>query len=297
MSSAVRCRFVSCPPPCTRTFTSTASRAKIGPESPRFIEIPRLVQPHAIVPRQIKGTLPPPRDLFPRRARDKTSAKYLASVTPDPTAAHQKAAAPTEHVAWKRRLAATRRQNLRESLIELHQRKVRSERIVATRSAAKRENRERRVQAPLREDERLTSPTITVAMRKLQLGRLTDPNREARLEASRQRLEAKAKALEEQRRDSLHTLYMHARSFITTDVQLREEIEKVFKETEFGAISNKEGARNVWDALGAPPTVAEMLSVVNNTQKTAMAYHAGSAVPTGKRMVKIAEELTGGKMD
>jgi len=149
----------------------------------------------------------------------------------------------------------------------------------------------------MREDEKLTSPTITAAMRKLQLGAVPDPNREARLEASRQRIEAKAQALEEQRRDALHTLYMHARSFITTEAQLNEKIDEIFKERPFEDVPNKEDAKNVWDALGAPPTVYDMLSVVNNTQKTAMAYHAGSAVPTGKRMVKIAEELTGGKMD
>ncbi|KAI9732693.1 MAG: hypothetical protein M1818_007427 [Claussenomyces sp. TS43310] len=297
LSSLARCASISNSASSSRSFTSTALRSKIGPESPKFIEIPRLLQPHAIPHRDIKGTLPAPRKLFPRRAGDKTSPEYLASVTPEPIPSHQSATAPTEYVAWKRRMAENRRQNLREGLIELHKRKLRSDRIVANRSAAKRENRERRLHAPVREDERLTNPTITAATRKPQSGNLPDPNREARLAASQQRIIARAKALEEERRDSLHTLYMHARSFITTESQLNAEIEKTFKERPFESIPNKEDAKNVWDALGAPQTVQDMLSVVNNTQKTALAFHAGPAVSTGKRMIKIAEELTGGKMD
>lgn len=190
-------------------------------------------------------------------------------------------------------MAEMRRHNLREGLVELHQRKVRTDRVVADRSAIRRENRERRLYAPPREDERLTSPTITAAMRKLQFGDLPDPNRSERLEAAAERVAAKQQSLEEQRRDALHTLYMHARSFITTEDQLDAEIDKVFTETPFG----ERKPTNIWDALDAPPTVQDMLSVVNNTQKTAMEYHGNRGAATGKRMIRIAEELTGGKMD
>jgi hypothetical protein len=190
-------------------------------------------------------------------------------------------------------MAETRRQNLREGLIELHQRKVRTDRAVAYRSAIKRDNREKRLYAPLREDERLTNPTITAVVRKLQVGDLPDPNRAERLAAAAARSSAKQQALEEQRRDALHTLYMHARSFITTEAQLDAEIEKVFTAEPFGTNL----PTNIWDALNSPPTVQDMLSVVNNTQKTAMEYHGSRGATTGKRMVRIAEELTGGKMD
>lgn len=292
-------RLQSCQAQCLylRTFSTTSPNPKIGPESPKFIEIPLPPQRNAPRNKTIKGTLPPPRNLFPARAGDKTSSEYLASATPEPSAHHQLSPPQSEYIAWKRRLAAARRQNLREGLLELHRRKVRTDKAIAIRSAVKRENRERRLHAPQREDERLTTPTITAAMRKLQLGNIPDPEREARLAAASARVAAKAKALEEQRQDALHTLYMHARNFITTEAQLDAAIEKVFVERPWTHIPGKEKAISIWDAEGSPQTVQDMLSEVNKTQKSAMLFHRGPAVATGKRMLRIAEELTGGKMD
>jgi len=134
-------------------------------------------------------------------------------------------------------------------------------------------------------------------MRQLQLGNLPDPNREARLAAASERVAAKAKMLEEQRQNALHTLYMHARNFITTEAQLDAAIEKVFVERPWAHVPGKEKAVSIWDAEGTPPTVQDLLSDVNKTQRSAMLFHRGPAVATGKRMLKIAEELTGGKMD
>ena len=57
------------------------------------------------------------------------------------------------------------------------------------------------------------------------------------------------------------------------------------------------GKENIWDAHGAPPTVQDMLQSINDAQKNALEYHRGPAHITGQRMKKIAEELTGGKMD
>jgi hypothetical protein len=292
-------RIQSCQAQCLyiRAFSTSSTRSKIGPESPRFIEIPRPPQRNAPRKQTIKGTLPPPRNLFPNSAGDKTSNEYLASATREPTAHHQLCPPESEYIAWKRRLAATRRQNLREGILALHRRKVRSEKAIAIRSAIKRENRERRLHAPQREDERLTAPTITAAMRKLQLGNLADPDREARIAAASAHVAAKAKMLEEQRRDALHTLYMHARNFITTEAQLDAAIEKVFVDRPWSNVPGKENAVSIWDAEGAPQTVQDLLGDVNKTQRSALMFHRGPAVATGKRMLKIAEELTGGKMD
>jgi len=131
-------------------------------------------------------------------------------------------------------------------------------------------------------------------MSKLQLGSVPDPRREERVAAKAERVKAKEAMREEARKNALHTLYMHARSFITTEEQLDAEIEKIFVERPFGndAVSN-----NIWDAKGAPPTVQDLLSKVNRSQKNAVDYHAGPAHITGQRMKKIAEELTGGRMD
>jgi hypothetical protein len=166
---------------------------------------------------------------------------------------------------------------------------------MASRSRTKSQQREAAVHAPLREDERLTSTTIRQALQELQKGRLQDPGRDERIAEAAERVKAKELAREAQRKDALHTLYMHARDFITTEAQLDAEIEKIFVESPFG--ESHPGQTNIWDVYGAPPTVQDMLSTVNNTQKSALDYHRGPGAITGKRMTKIAEELTGGKMD
>lgn len=151
------------------------------------------------------------------------------------------------------------------------------------------------VHAPQREDERLTSPTITEAVRKLQLGPVPDPEREARIAAKAERVKAKEAKREEARKNALHTLYMHARSFITTEEQLDKQIEAIFVPRPFP--EGTTDTDNIWDALGPPPTVQRLLATVNHTEREAVRYHAGPGAITGQRMKKIAEELTGGKMD
>ena len=289
LSPLTRCRCSATSIPI-RSFSTSNSLSAIGPVSPKFIDVPIAPQPQAGQKLDIKGTLPPPRNLFPARALRKTSKKYLDAVTKEPK--HQSEPS-NEYVAWKRRLAASRRTNLREGLVELYKRKKDHDGAVAVRSKAKQEDRQRRLQAPQREDERLTDPTIKEANRILQSGPIPDPNRDARIAEKAARVQAKEAAREEQRRDALHTLYMQARSFITTEEQLDAKIEEVFKEAREGE------SDSIWDASspGAPPTVLDMLSDFNNTQKTATRFHAGPAQITGKRIKKIAEELTGGKME
>ncbi|KUJ18821.1 uncharacterized protein LY89DRAFT_683688 [Mollisia scopiformis] len=290
MSCLSRCR---CPNSsiAIRSFTTTPSLTAIGPENPKFIEVPIAPQPQAHPKIDIKGTLPPPRNLFPRRAGNKTSREYLAAVTPEPK---HESEPKTELEAWKRRMAATRRTNLREGLVELHKRKRKEDAIIAGRSRARSEAREARLYAPQREDDRLTNPTITAANSTLQTGHLPDPDRAARIAEKAARVEAIATEKEEARRDALHTLYMHARSFITTEEQLDQRIEAIFTDTPFEHNNRND---NIWEVAGAPHTVQDMLSEINKTEKSAVQYHSGPSQITGKRMKKIAEELTGGKMD
>ncbi|CZR55954.1 uncharacterized protein PAC_05842 [Phialocephala subalpina] len=290
LSCLSRCRCPNSPIPL-RTFTTTPSLSSIGPEDPRFIEVPMPPQHQAPPKVDVKGTLPPPRNLFPRRAGDKTSSEYFAAVTAEPKAKEKPA---NDLVAWKRRMAATRRQNLREGLVELYERKVAHDKIVAGRSKGRHAAREAKLYAPQREDERLTNPTITAANSELQTGPLPDPDRAARIAEKAARVQAIEDQKAEERRDALHTLYMNARSFITTEEQLDQRIESIFTNQPFEANSEVD---NIWEAAGPPTTVQEMLSVVNKTEKKAINYHQGPAVITGQRMKRIAEELTGGKMD
>jgi len=163
------------------------------------------------------------------------------------------------------------------------------------RSHFKRVMNEERRHAPQREDERLTNPTITGAMSELHVGHVPDPGREERIAEAAAQFRAKQTAQVYERQDALHTLYMNARSFITTSEQLNDELEKVFVQYPFGeAHPDKD---NIWDAYGMPPTVQDMLSTVNNSQKSAIQYHALPGTIDGKRMKRIAEELTGGTLD
>ena len=176
----------------------------------------------------------------------------------------------------------------------LHKRKLRQEAARKSKTMTKQKDREARLHAPRREDDRLTNPTITVALQNLHIG-LSDPDREARIAEKVERFKTKDELKRQQRKDALHALYMNARDFITTEQQLNEEIEKIFIPSPFG--KEQKGKENIWDAYGAPPTIQELLQTVNDVQKSALEYHRGPAHTTGKRMKKIAEELTGGKMD
>lgn len=191
-------------------------------------------------------------------------------------------------------MSETRRQNLKESIVELRTRHFNRERRVSRTSERKTKENEARLLAPQREDERLTSPTITAVVRQRQSGAVADPGREQRIAEKKERIAAIEVAKEAQRKDALHTLYMHAREFIVTEQQLDAEIDKIFVEAPF---KDHPGKTNIWEAYGSPETVQDMLLKVNKTQKTALDYHSGPAFATGKRLKKIAEELTGGKMD
>ncbi|KAM3084046.1 hypothetical protein ACMFMF_001403 [Clarireedia jacksonii] len=286
LSLVTRCRSCQYSSLSIRNFSTTTSRNAIGPESPKFIEIPTIRQANAKTKQDIKGTLPPPRNLFPNRGPDKTSEEYLSAVARPPS---HKSTPPNDYVAWKRRMAASRRESLKEALVELHKRKVRQEAAIADSSAAKRRANEARLNAPQREDERLMNPTITEAMSKLQTGFLPDPNREMEIAEKTRRVQAKEAEREARRRDALHRL-----TFITTEEQLDAQIEKIFTADPF---PGQPGAQDIWTARGAPPTVQDLLSKVNHSERTSMEFHKGPAVTTGIRMKRIAEELTGGKMD
>ncbi len=280
-----------------RAFSTSSAAQAIGPENPKYIEIPQAPQRYQRPHIDVKGVLPAPRNLFPVRAGNKTSKSYLGAVTPEPQSGNAIADAPNEYAAWKRRMAASRRQNLREGLVALRERKHVADNRIAQISKKKSQERDIRAYRPMHPGDVLTNPTVTKAMRTFQQGQLPDPDRAARVAAMAMKVEERAKALEEKRRDALHTLYMHARNFITTEVQLDAEVEKVFTEKPFAHIPGAENKNNIWEAEGAPPTLQEMLSEVTGTQKTAADYYRSPAKVTGKRMVRVAEELTGGTMD
>jgi len=281
-----------------RAFTTSAALSFVGPESPKFIDVPLPPQRYASGNRDIKGKLPSPRDVFHRRGPTKdgrTLKQHLRLATLPPSKERLSSEPANERIAWKRRMADSRRQNLQDGIRALYERKNNQQRSVAARSHKKQQDRDARLNAPQREDERLTNPTVKEAVRDLQLGPVADPQRESRIAEMKQRVEAKEAAREEARQNALHTLYMHARSFIVTEEQLNAEVDRIFVEKPFPKAEDA----NVWEAFGVPLTIDAMVRGLEGRQKTV--YESSKARnPAHKaeeRMARISEEFTGGKLD
>lgn len=312
-------RFISNAPPNSakankaseRTLPTTTltPKGQISPESPKFIEIPPSLQPEQIWRPWVKGVLPVPRQIFSRTSEtDKTSAKYLNQTAAEPrrkpsTTPLKAGSAPVdskrtkaiEFAAHKFRQSALRRRNLRESLVELRRRKERDDQAVAARSAAKHAQSLRLAYAPEREDERLTNPTIHSAIHPAARGALPDPSREARVAQKRANVAAVQAQREEDRRSMLHTLYMNARNFIVDPQVLDKEIDRVFDDPDSFTNDTVRGM-NVW-ALGLPQTVEQMLSAASRKPGgKAIDRDTDFGLLEKKRIDRIAEELTGGKI-
>jgi len=194
-------------------------------------------------------------------------------------------------------MAELRKTQLRSSLKDLHARKTTIDSTIASRSAAKQTERAHLLTQEMREDDRLTNVSIPSAMRPQPLHQLP-PQEE--LEIYNTRLaahQASLAAKHEDRLDKLHTLYMNARTFITTKDQLTEAIEKTFdKATSIWQRPAKEGG-------GMPETVKQMIK--SGRDRTEDQGRGGSMLPGDvaeralkdqERMTKIAERLSGGKM-
>ncbi|KAJ5222380.1 uncharacterized protein N7469_008620 [Penicillium citrinum] len=271
--------------------TSTNLRVKAGPESPHFLDIPRIIQPGNPVKPRVKGTLPVPRELFPVRRTDKPSKQYVDEVSPTRTSKPARATdeLEREQQLFKMRMADRRRNHLRDSLKVLHERKLAAEKTMVTRSRMSQERRQRIFKQPEAEDERLTRPSMVSAMLAPNDTFLRDANREQRLAFSKARLEAKQAQKKAQHQDDLHSLYIHARTFITTEEQLSAEIDRVFPDGENVEWRNDhQPGENVWN-LGAPPTVQ---SAVSETRKSETARWD----VTQDRVKKLGEQITGGKL-
>ncbi|KAL8724815.1 MAG: hypothetical protein Q9166_007740 [cf. Caloplaca sp. 2 TL-2023] len=292
--------------PQSRLFstTSTSHRPSIGPESPNFIHVPHAPQPDAYCRPHIKGILPIPRRIFPLKnkaiAEEKTSPSYLAATTPDPSHRTLKAPKPEDPstrrlVEWKSKISEHRRRNLRESLVELKERKAKIDNRLEARRAAKERERTRSLNAPTPADEKYTAASVLQSSLPSRNG-LQDPDREARIAQKRANFEAHDAMKKAERRNALHTLYMNARYFIVTEEKLTEAVEKAFDPYSKQFDNESRRGLNVWN-LGYPETVKKMLERANKGEEgKAVERLSGFSGVTDERMRRIGEELTGGKM-
>ncbi|KXT11485.1 hypothetical protein AC579_2411 [Pseudocercospora musae] len=272
----------------------------VGPEHPRYVEVPEPPQQQIPYLQPIKGVLPVPRDVF-RGSRASDEAVELSTKSSTKPKVHPKGS----REEWKAKMSEIRRQNLREGVSSLRARHQRETSQMEARSAAKRADRERRLLAPEREDQRLTAPSNNLDLDALFNKPIPDPTREARLERKRANVAARALEKQEERMDSLHTLYMNARDFIVTPEQLDKAVDEAFGTPEnpvkfgqsYGPWDVESRGKSVW-TLGKPISVQDMLNRANQTPSSrAVEDASGTSAIKRERIRRIAETLTGGKMD
>ena len=239
----------------------------------------------------MKGVLPVPRTIH-RKNDQKTTPEYLANVTPEPTNSKDLTRIPTQEakelVEWKARQSAARRRNLREGLVQLKERQVGTDRDLAATRARKRAEYRRRINAPEREDERLTKPSILATVKAL-----TAPSVSSKgdITARREQYEAAQARKMEMRQDALHNLYINAKDFIVSIEDLDAKVEEEFHK-EFYTVNPEHG---VWDEQGMPENTAWLLSSPNAKSKTAVDHGTGHTEISRERLQRVAEELTGGR--
>ncbi|KAH9892211.1 hypothetical protein F4778DRAFT_751265 [Xylariomycetidae sp. FL2044] len=288
----------------SRLFTSTSIACqRIPPESPKFINVPNPPQDQSVEKfrelKPVRGHLPIPRRIFPHRdAHLKATDTWLASATPEPSTPRGRREPRSDIQAWKQRMAASRRENMRSGVRDLWLRKQRADRIRLTRQKAKFEFNRAAAMAPEREDERLTRSSISAAT--LRTTVIRDPLRFEHALESRARTSAIEDAKSEARRDAIHELYMNARSFIVSEAELEGEVDRLFAENywkSMGTSGSGQRTRNIWDLKGDPLTVAEMLNDVQRNTSKSLKSLESEETKTHKMQQRVAEELAGGKMD
>lgn len=156
--------------------------------------------------------------------------------------------------------------------------------------------------APMREDEQLTltsvADIITAPLREKK-GKLPDPNKAQRMAEKRLRVSVVNAGKAERTQQALHELFVQARSFIVDEEQLDREIESEFG-TQKSPRTWRAGEVSVW-GQGAPPTLQKMVEQIGRASGPAGKGLKDEDVEARERLMKrrlgkIAEELTGGKM-
>ncbi|KAG9556019.1 hypothetical protein KCU71_g13740, partial [Aureobasidium melanogenum] len=279
-----------------RSFSVSTAQLALGPESPRYMDIPQPPQQTLPDKTRLKGILPVPRDVFAGQDPKAPLNVDQASKEPSRPQSHN-----DPRAVWKERMAASRRKNLKEGLKALQYRRIKSDDRMATRATLRQQEREARLHLPEREDERLTAPSVdSNLLNLLKKGPLQDPNREARLAEMRERHALKQAARQEDRRDALHSLYVNAREFIVNDAQLSAAIDKAFGTVDQPRAFGQNGA-SIWDNTpSAPSSIVDMLNSatargVRGGALNQSAMNRDTAL-TAARVRRMAAELTGGQL-
>jgi hypothetical protein len=97
-------RAWNCASCCQRTFTTSAARAAVGPEHPRYIDFPEPPQQTSRQTKWMKGVLPIPRNVFAGKgAKDLSNEEVLSKTTK--TAQRHSDVERGSREAWKIKMA------------------------------------------------------------------------------------------------------------------------------------------------------------------------------------------------
>ncbi|KAL2158009.1 hypothetical protein VTH06DRAFT_4819 [Thermothelomyces fergusii] len=284
--------------PAWRAFGTTSSVAQslaVPPESPKFITIPEPPQSaeHRLPP--IRGHLPVPRDVFPKRdSKRKVGQEWIEAATPVSKAEAAGEAPRSEEEARRRIFAAARREALASGIQGLYVRKRQREKRVQERAERRRKANLEAAMAPERLDEVLTRPTVRLSTA-LQTAVEPDPDRFAKAEAARERHQREMEKKAEARRDALAQLYVAAQQFIIDEAELEARVEAIFT-PDYHRVGGINRGQSIWDQHAAPVSVADLQAEILGTSSKAIDANKPIAMKTTKRQKAVAEELTGGKL-
>lgn len=264
--------------------------------------------------------LPNPRDIFPANRPERSTPEYIANLVRDPLKKNIKPTSKLSPTAkHKVKMANQRRTHLREGLTALQARKQADLAAMSRRSHQKQHDRSKLLTQSEREDARLTNVSVPSSMlpqtSQASLKALEDEV--ANLRAIHAQKVANyttyTSTKHSEKMDALHTLYMSARDFITTETQMRDLLKSQFEDPnrftndvdkgdsmwQFGPPSSIRDM--IGDAAGKPRKAqisGEMLSSLKASSRLASGIqaereHVGQ---DQERMKKIAEKLSGGKI-
>lgn len=264
------------------------------PVSPDYI---RLNLPKQIEDKQhprVRGFLPVPRELFPRKnGKRKISAEYIDQAAARPKTPQSRSKEAKERAV----LAASRRKNLNQGLKELWARHSQEKKLRALHSTKNHERNHRMAVAPEREDDVYTRGTTLDAL--LDTKVYEDPKRFPRADRKRDKNIALVNAKQEARKDALMDLYVTATNFITDETELRSKVDEMFSESYMKSMRESRNQTwevdNAWGVYGPPPSLNAMLGASTSISHDQAKIRARDL--TASRQKRIAEAFTGGQME
>lgn len=285
------------------TTSQPARSSSIPPESPSFIRLPDPPQSSEVKRSRVRGFLPVPRKIFPRADGDrKLRPDYIERTLPTSMTRKQPprsgTSPPNETQQLKAEMTQNRRENLRQSLQMLWERREKDDKMHRAMTSRKLAEKKQARAAPEREDNRLTRTTVLNSI--LDTKVILDPDRFRRADRSRSRTAAREKLKKEARRDALMNLYISSSKFIVDESGLEAHIDEIFRENYFkpnnSSIHDHGPRNNIWDVAGKPPSITSMLRMSMGISNKPMHLNETEHHRSGLRQETIAEDLTGGKM-